>query len=385
MADDIRSPVQPSDRTPGAGRIAVLDGVRGVAILLVIIFHGSNTLPPALHAAKFAAIAHEGGHLGVDIFFVLSGYLITSLLLDEYKRTGSIDLKRFYQRRIRRIFPAYYVFLAVVGVLTLSGVLYVSLFGWLLSAFYLTDYAFGNTAVWIVHTWSLSIEEQFYLFWPALIMLLGIPRAKNVAFAIILALPFVRLATYLLIPHLRDAIDAMFHTRLDMLMYGAALSIGVSQRWPVLERLSGRAGGLAAILSGVALVCGVLVATRLHGAYLFTIGYSITGIATATLLLTLLAHPDWSAAKALSVRPLTAIGRISYSLYLWQQLFLSPENQSLSGRFPINYLAAFACAFASYYVIERRFFKPSPVARAVLVPNDAPIGQRSVEPALETR
>ena len=376
--------MQPPHKPP-AGRIAVLDGVRGVAILLVIVFHGYNTLPAAFHGGTFVAIAHEGGHLGVDIFFVLSGYLITSLLLEEYKRTGSIDLRRFYERRVRRIFPAYYVFLAVVGVLALGELLHVSLLGWLLSAFYLTDYAFGNTAVWIVHSWSLSVEEQFYLFWPALIMLLGVTRAKTFAFAIVLALPFVRLATYVTLPHLRDSIDAMFHTRLDMLMYGAALSIGVSQRWPVLERLSGRAGGVAALVSGAALVCGVLVATRLHGAYLFTIGYSITGIATATLLLTLLSHPNWAAAKALSIRPLTAIGRISYSLYLWQQLFLSPENQSIYGRFPINYMAAFACAIASYYLIERRFFKPSPVARAVLVPDATRAPRRSTETAFESR
>ncbi len=372
MSDTPDPPVTRSHRDPGVGRIAVLDGVRGVAILLVIIFHGSNTLPAAFHGGTFAAIAHEGGHLGVDLFFVLSGYLITSLLLDEYKRTGRIDLKRFYTRRVRRIFPAYYVFLAVVGALALGGAFHISLLGWLLSAFYLTDYAFGHTAVWIVHTWSLSIEEQFYLFWPALIMLLGIPRAKNFAFAIMLALPFVRLGTYVFLPHLRESIDAMLHTRLDMLMYGAALSIGVSQRWVLLERLSGRAGAVAAAVSGAALICGVLLATRLHGMYLFTVGYSIAGIAMATLLLTLLSHPDWQATKVLSVRPLRAIGRISYSLYLWQQLFLSPENGSIYGRFPINYIAAFACAVASYYAIERRFFKPAPVERNVLVPLDSP-------------
>jgi peptidoglycan/LPS O-acetylase OafA/YrhL len=350
------------------GRIAVLDGVRGIAILLVIVFHGSETLPAALHARTFAAIAHEGGHLGVDVFFVLSGYLITSILLAEYKRTGRIDLKRFYLRRARRIFPAYYAYLAIVGALALAGVLHIPPFGWLLSVFYLTNYSFGNTAVWIVHSWSLAVEEQFYLFWPALIVLLGITRVKVFAFAVILALPFVRLATYVFFPHQRDSIDVMFHTRLDMLMFGAALSIGVLQGALPLERVTGRAGTAAAIVAASALICGVLLATRLHGVYLFTIGYSITGISTATLILCLLSHPEWTATKLLSLPPLTALGRISYSLYLWQQLFLSPENQSVVGRFPINFLAATVCAVASYYLIERRFFEPVPVERMALLP-----------------
>jgi peptidoglycan/LPS O-acetylase OafA/YrhL len=368
MIDAPFTDAPPRGRMSQAGRIPVLDGVRGVAILLVIIFHGSETLPAALHARAFAAIAHEGGHLGVDVFFVLSGYLITSILVAEYKRTGRIDLRRFYLRRARRIFPAYYAYLAIVGALALGGALHVPLFGWLLSLFYLTDYSFGNTAVWIVHSWSLAVEEQFYLFWPALIMLLGIARVQFFAFAVMFALPFVRLATYVLFPHQRDSIDVMFHTRLDMLMFGAALSIGVAQGAIPLERLAGRAGTAAAIVAASALVCGVLLAMRFHGVYLFTIGYTITGLGTATLIFCLLSHPAWAATEMLSLRPFTALGRISYSLYLWQQLFLSPENQTITGRFPINFVAAILCAVASYYFIERPFFKPVPVDRAALLP-----------------
>ena len=355
-------------RNMKSGRIAVLDGVRGIAILLVIVFHGSDAFLAGRHAGLFARIAHEGGHLGVDIFFVLSGYLITSILFSEYKRDGRIDLGRFYWRRARRIFPAYYAYLAVVGILAVRGVLHVPITGWLMSLFYLTDYSFGRTAVWIVHSWSLAVEEQFYLFWPALIMLLGIPRARKFALAVIVALPFVRLATYVFFPHQRPSIDVMLHTRLDMIMWGAAVAIASSQRASFLERLAGRRGVNAAFVCVAALAGSVLLATRFQGTYLFTIGYSITGICTATLLVCLLAHPEWRATKALGMRPIVALGRISYSLYLWQQLFLSPENHTLSGRFPLNFAAAILCAIASYYCIERPFFKPVPVERKTLMP-----------------
>jgi peptidoglycan/LPS O-acetylase OafA/YrhL len=358
----------PAARNPEAGRIPVIDGVRAVAIVLVIVFHGSRTLAGNLHSRALANFAREGGHLGVDLFFVLSGYLISSILLAEHKRTGSIDLRRFYLRRTRRIFPAYYLYLLCIGGLAIAHVLQVSLTAWLLGITYLTDYSLGHSAVWIEHGWSLAIEEQFYLFWPALIIALGVGRAYRFALGCIVVLPFVRLATYVVFPHQRDFIDVMFHTRLDMLMFGCALAIAVSRGLIPLDRFAGRTGTTAMQIALAALVLGVLAATKFHGAYLFTVGYTVTGLATATLLLYLVSHPDSPGTKLLGLRPVTWLGRISYSLYLWQQLFLTPENQTILGRFPINVCAAVLCAAASYYFVERRFFKPVPVERSTLVP-----------------
>lgn len=141
--------------------VPALDGLRAVAVLMVLAFHAQ---------APFAL----GGYVGVDLFFVLSGYLITSLLLAERERTGTINLPAFYLRRARRLYPALLFMLAVV--IPLAGIVYPLRNHWLdglLAATYLTDYAplwIGSSPV-VSHTWSLSIEEQFYLLWPLVILL----------------------------------------------------------------------------------------------------------------------------------------------------------------------------------------------------------------------
>jgi peptidoglycan/LPS O-acetylase OafA/YrhL len=167
---------------PGAGRyIPGFDGIRGVSILLVLFFHG-----------QLAAFAN--GHIGVDIFFVLSGYLITSILLREYARNQSISLAAFYRRRSLRLFPA----------LTLMSMLFLVTASLLLpdfrarlretfeALFYVTNWsrAFAfNHSIYLGHTWSLGNEELFYLFWPILIVtLLPLPHGSRIAFATALAM-----------------------------------------------------------------------------------------------------------------------------------------------------------------------------------------------------
>ncbi|GAC1303923.1 MAG: hypothetical protein NVSMB19_14320 [Vulcanimicrobiaceae bacterium] len=337
-----------------ARRIVALDGVRAVAIVLVLIDH--EILSRSSARAWLASFADATGSLGVNIFFVLSGFLITSLLLDERRRSGRIDLRAFMLRRTRRIFPAYYAFLALLALAGAAGIgVHIAPLAFVFDALYLRNYAFFVPRDWwTAHVWSLCIEEQFYLFWPA--TLVALRGTTGIAFAVacVVLAPILRAIAYVAFPHHRDDISIMLPTRVDLLMSGAVLAL-VRERVALAERIFApfrRRGAVAAAIAVLAL--GIVLEARYRGLYALTVGYSLTGLAVATILLHVVERPQAALARSLSSGPVVWLGRISYSLYLWQQPFFGPTPL---GRSPLNIVAAVAVAAASYYLIERRFLR----------------------------
>ena len=178
--------------------IPSLDGLRAVSVGMVIAAHLSEVVAqkiPFIPLWLYAA----WGSLGVQTFFVISGFLITLILLKELNATGTISLGRFYFRRALRIFPAFYVYLAAGLALTLAGVFAGKPSAFLIAGTYTTNYL-GLDSPLLEHTWSLSLEEQFYLLWPAALLLLGTRKGIKLATWLILLSPLSRIVTYYLAP-----------------------------------------------------------------------------------------------------------------------------------------------------------------------------------------
>lgn len=154
-------------------RIPSLDGIRAISILMVCYGHLSGTRNFPVSITAYGRWCGDVAHLGVLVFFVISGFLITTLLMSERETTGAISLKRFYLRRIVRIFPAFYAFILVMAIATLSGAVHLTGrdFAYVLTY---TVNVEPNRALQIGHLWSLSIEEQFYLLWPLTLLALRI-------------------------------------------------------------------------------------------------------------------------------------------------------------------------------------------------------------------
>ena len=165
-------------------RIPSLDGFRALSITLVIIAHTITQYQiPGMWRFDL-------GKIGVQTFFVISGFLITSLLIDEQYRSGTINLPAFYLRRVFRIVPANYTFLFVMALLVPTGWLQASYRDFVPAGLYFGDYDFpGRT---LGHTWSLAVEEQFYLLWPSVLLLIGNRRSLYGCIAIVLVAPVIR-------------------------------------------------------------------------------------------------------------------------------------------------------------------------------------------------
>ena len=170
-------------------RIPSLDGLRAISILAVVVGHG---------VPIFGIQSHLMGHLGnfgVRVFFLISGFLITTLLLKEWDATGGISIKNFYIRRALRIFPAFYVYVGVVGVLAALGLIELYKGDMMHALTYTMNYHMKR-AWYLNHIWSLAVEEQFYLLWPAALMLAGPRRGRMGVAAVLFLAPLIRLVMY---------------------------------------------------------------------------------------------------------------------------------------------------------------------------------------------
>ncbi|MCU1278589.1 MAG: acyltransferase family protein, partial [bacterium] len=255
-----------------------------------------------------------------------------------------------YFRRTLRIFVPYYAFLFVVFALNRYGIFSIPSTDLISAATYTSNYDLYPD--WRVsHTWSLSVEEQFYLVWPAVLALLGRRRAVIAASLTVLAVPLVRVALSRIVPALHDGIGHRFETVADALAVGCLLAA-------CRDRLGAVRAYVAAVrapvwVGAVAVLVLATVAFDSHPLAAYLVGWSFQGLGTAFVIDCCLRRPERLLTTVLASRPLVTIGRMSYSIYLWQELFLNRYSKALVCAFPFNLLGLAACATVSYYAIER--------------------------------
>jgi peptidoglycan/LPS O-acetylase OafA/YrhL len=345
-----------------------LDGLRAIAVLAVIVFHLGFDWAP-------------GGLLGVGIFFTLSGYLITDILLSQLSQRGKIDFLRFWGARARRLLPALFVMLAIVAAwVTIFGPAQPDQFrkAVLSSVFYVNNWEqiFANVSYFarfapegpLNHLWSLSVEEQFYIFWPFL-LLLGVKlvherplpsgvRPRLALLAIIFALVSAIEMAVLYHPSLDPSrIYYGTDTRAAGLLFGCALAMV----WPS-RRLSHRItpqarntlDGLGAL--GLLIIALMIWQVGEFDRFLYQGGFIVLSLATVMVLMPL-AHPACRLGKALGVLPLRWVGVRSYGIYLWQTPIIvltgphSRPPEGLLGK-ALQAAAIFAIAGLSWHFIE---------------------------------
>ncbi len=329
---------------PLSARIPSLDGLRAISIGLVLIGHLSGTryFPLPKSVGDFFSLAE----VGVIVFFVISGYLITTLLLQEMAATGRIHLLRFYFRRTLRIFPPYYTLLFVLIVLRLSGVIALSQADIVPALTYTSNY-FTRASWYVGHTWSLAVEEQFYLLWPATLLWLGQRRAVVCAAALLVLCPVLRTLAIFHIWHSPES--TAFEIVADSLACGCLLALLRewlhAQRW-YMGLLKARGFFILPLL-----IVGMSALHRSTKIY-HSMGLSFINIGTAVCVDWCITWPAGTVGRWLNARGLVFIGGLSYSLYLWQQVFLNRTATTMITAFPLNLLLTLAAALVSYYLIE---------------------------------
>lgn len=348
-------------RAASMSRIPSLDGLRALSIFLVMALHTMQRMPYRLPDIWFAIF---NGDTGVFIFFVISGYLITSLLLHEQQKTGSISMRSFYFRRAMRILPPIYFYVAVLLLLAWAGRLVVTKIDIFSALFFFRNYAVGTSMWSLEHFWTLSVEEQFYLIWPFIVYfclrrrsgIAGRSIASKVAIAVILISPVIRVVSVLLpVPYLHHG--GMFHMRADSLMFGCVVAL--LQGTPVFERAYVFATKIWWIPPVVIFLSNCL-GVRFQNYWNFPLGFTVNGLAIAFFLLWCVRNPSSAIGRVLNARPVVHIGVLSYSIYIWQTLFLHRGNEAVFGHslkiissFPGNWLAVLLVAEFSYYVVEQ--------------------------------
>ena len=412
-------PDAPHDQ-PNLSYIPALDGIRAFAVLGVMAFHGGI---PWL----------AGGYLGVDAFFVLSGFLITSLLLNEWQRIRTIRLGAFWARRARRLLPAlllvllfvacYAAFVVPAGTYpglrldSLSTLFYVANWHFILVG---SNY-FNQTGLPspLTHTWSLAIEEQFYLVWPLVVLgLLKLTRNLRVLLVVSVLGALASATEMALLYHPGTDTTRLYYgtdTHAQCLLVGASLAVSlallarerarraaedvaaaraVHRRGAHLRPPGGDPGWAATTVVGrvvltvvgFAGVAGLAVMWwRLTGgsSLLYRGGFLLASVATAAVLVSVVCAQRSPLARLLSVTPLRYLGRISYSLYLWHYplfIWINGTRTGLTGYplFVVRAAATVAVATVSFYAVERpirqgTFFRQwrawvvTPVAVAVTV------------------
>ena len=328
---------------PVNNRIPSLDGLRTISVLFVVTSHFIYTL---------GYNDKNIGILGVKFFFVISGFLITGLLLKELDKTSTINLAKFYFRRTLRIFPPYYFYLLVLFIGVKFGVVpNSSTDDFIAPVTYTSNYFAANS--WnLLHTWSLSVEEQFYLIYPFVLIFFGRHKIVWVLGGLIVLCPFFRLTDYYFFNESQQMwIYYGFHANADGLATGCLLAIfydRLHQNRIYLKILNSYFVILAPIL--LYFVNSTIDPRQFYLGAAFTISNFLVVICL-----------DWAITnynnnlfgKFLNSAPMTQIGVMSYSIYVWQQPFLNHDNLFWFNYFPYNLIGIAVFSSLSYFLIEK--------------------------------
>jgi peptidoglycan/LPS O-acetylase OafA/YrhL len=356
-----------------------LDGMRAVAVLAVMLFH---FLGPKIFT---------GGLIGVDVFFVLSGFLITNLLLDERNRTGAVSLRGFYHRRVLRLFPAMYALLAMVAVAAIFiGATYPTVWAELGAAalysyqIFLALFGFPtpHSPRVLFHLWSLSVEEWFYFFWPFL-LLLGLRTIRRqrilVVAASLWALVWVgiRLSGNITgvdwnaahpfrgtgIDYWGEVLYRMSAMRFDQLIVGCLLAL-VVRRYAMTADGRRRTWLVVGALAGIVLLVAELVLAGRTAAFdpFGSIGFNLALAGIPFVVLWIHLHPAGRPGKLLALPLAVWIGRRSYGLYLWHEVLniLVPNpggKVTIVVRTAVLLVASMGVAELSWRYIESPFLR----------------------------
>ncbi len=332
-------------RRLSSGYIPTLDGWRTVAILWVMLGHSQPW------KIGWISSASVHGYRGVQLFFALSGLLICDRLLREEQRFGGISLRSFYTRRFFRIQPAALTYLTVISVLMLCGTIPR---GWpavLGSALMFRSFLPRTPMSWeTAHFWSLAVEEQFYLFLPGFLLLCRRYRLAVLS-ALVVAFELWRVKA-VSTPRLQG-FTPLIYLRTDTVVAGIFLGCVFTL---ALKRAKFMTFAKSYLYPWVGLLYMALVFAR-TGFHHSRSDHALEITVYPLLLVSTMLHPHALTSRFLELPPIRFIGRISYSLYLWQELFLDPQDVPAPGSIRAHTLlcwcAAFGCAIASYYLIER--------------------------------
>jgi peptidoglycan/LPS O-acetylase OafA/YrhL len=338
-------------------RIGQLDGWRGISILFVVAGHLITRHYNTTHNPEDPSIANVLSVWGVDIFFVISGFIITKLAFQEYNQTGSFSVREFYTRRFFRIIPPFYLYLLSVILVSSFSLIVQPNHETLKAAAFVCNFPNVCSGWFAGHTWTLAYEEQFYLSFPLLFGLVGRNSRKFIAmlFFALVMFPFVRFVL-----HFGDAsrIAASFASGFSFICAGA-----VSAAYE--ENIKWLAKSRAAIYLSCCSALFLMGLLFLNATFAFPLGSSLAYM-QISLMLTVLpvciawlvtssVHKSNLFTKVLTSPPLLFFGMISYSLYLWQQMFTGPESFYLSSSLLFSTPLLFVIATLSYYFVERPF------------------------------
>ena len=365
-------PAGPSHRIPS------LDGLRAISIAIVLAAHAAET--QNLRVEPYSHALYGFGAFGVKVFFVISGFLITTLLLNEERKRGRISLGMFYFRRTFRIWPVAYTYILVIALMSAFGLAEIPKHNLIYALTFTMNHA--QNGAWITgHLWSLAVEEQFYLLWPLVFLLTGYRGRWMSCLGIVIAAPLLRIGTILYAPRAFDVMQS------SLLFLGDAIAIGC-----LLALFSGPLSKSASakrffesrwffLVPILAVAMYATLQSNLWPKFHFAIGDTISLLCIAATIWRVISWQDW-ATRILNSRIFVFVGVLSYSLYVWQQIFLDETGRFWINRFPQNLVAAFITAVLSYYVVETPSCGFVSVSRPAYAPA-APIGanRRVTSPA----
>ncbi|MBS1525981.1 MAG: acyltransferase [Bacteroidetes bacterium] len=360
-------------------RIPSLDGFRAISIILVLFAHSrfSSGFPQ-----QISSVAQQGA-FGVNIFFVISGFLITYLLLKENEDSGAISVKSFYIRRAFRIIPVYSLNILFIFLMSLLISIDVSRGNFLHAITFTSNFDAHNSMVFL-HYWSLSVEEQFYLFWPAILIFLG-RHLKPIAIAFVLYACVARVISYKFPGH-DPVLLAPFFSNSDSIFIGAFGAIIFFEDSNIVKLRIFRSYLAQLAVIGIIILFKYFVSHGILGKISLPFSNTVAGCGVLFLLLCYIEPSESPVYKLLNSRVIVHIGILSYSLYIWQEFFFVEKFNNIFFTFPYNWALIYIVALASYYLWEKPFLKlKDRFHNKVPVPLNTPLAEATYQTQVSKR